>query len=188
MIFGEPCGAKASWHLSYRWGRTPKKPHPGILSRPGIELRPATWQARVPSSAPQLWAFYTLYQIIFILNVFTFCLNHVARENLPRGNIILVTGVNFDQPKQLKLRDHNDRNVWVPRCPSISWMEYSQQVLLSFEQLLFQKELRKTDFRHKAVLLQALKAPWDMWKQESTSSLPPDTRDFHIQWVTININ
>ena len=28
-------GPKASWHLSYRWGKTPKKPHPGNLSRPG---------------------------------------------------------------------------------------------------------------------------------------------------------
>ena len=25
----EPYGAKAFWHLSYRWGKTPKKPHPG---------------------------------------------------------------------------------------------------------------------------------------------------------------
>ena len=30
-------GAKVSWHLSYRWGKTPKKPHPGNLSRPGRE-------------------------------------------------------------------------------------------------------------------------------------------------------
>ena len=32
-----PGGPKASWHLSYRWGRISKKPHPGNLSRPGIE-------------------------------------------------------------------------------------------------------------------------------------------------------
>ena len=37
MIFGEPWGPKASWHLSYRWGKNPKKPHPRNLSRPGIE-------------------------------------------------------------------------------------------------------------------------------------------------------
>ena len=37
-------GPKASWHLSYRWGKTPKKPHPGNLSRPGIEPGPAAWQ------------------------------------------------------------------------------------------------------------------------------------------------
>ena len=30
-----PGGPKASWHLSYRWGKNPKKPHPGNLSRPG---------------------------------------------------------------------------------------------------------------------------------------------------------
>ena len=37
-------GPKASWHLSYRWGKTPKKPHLGNLSRPGIEPGPAAWQ------------------------------------------------------------------------------------------------------------------------------------------------
>ena len=25
MIFREPCGPSASWHLSYRWGKTPKE-------------------------------------------------------------------------------------------------------------------------------------------------------------------
>ena len=35
-----PWGSKVSWHLSYRWGKTPKKPHPGNLSRPGIEPGP----------------------------------------------------------------------------------------------------------------------------------------------------
>ena len=32
-------GPKASWHLSYRWGKTPKRAHPGNLPRPGIEPR-----------------------------------------------------------------------------------------------------------------------------------------------------
>ena len=40
-----PWGPKASWHLSYRWGKTSKKPHAGNLSRPGI----AAWQ--VPGHA-----------------------------------------------------------------------------------------------------------------------------------------
>ena len=50
------CGPKASWHLSCRWGKTPKKPHPGELSLPGIETGPATWEARLLSHAPQQWA------------------------------------------------------------------------------------------------------------------------------------
>ena len=29
MIFGDICGLKVSSHSSYRWGKTPKKPHPG---------------------------------------------------------------------------------------------------------------------------------------------------------------
>ena len=50
-----PCGPKASRNLSYRWGKTPKKPHPGNLSRLGIELGPAAWQARMLPPAPQRW-------------------------------------------------------------------------------------------------------------------------------------
>ena len=48
-------GPKASWHLSYRWGKTPKKSHPGNLSRPGIESGPAAWQARMLPPVPQWW-------------------------------------------------------------------------------------------------------------------------------------
>ena len=50
-----PCRRKASWHLSYRWGKTPKKSHPENLSRPGIEPGPAAWQARMLPPAPQRW-------------------------------------------------------------------------------------------------------------------------------------
>ena len=50
-----PSGLKASWHLSYRWGKTPKKPNPGNLSRPGIEPVSSAWQARMLLSVPQRW-------------------------------------------------------------------------------------------------------------------------------------
>ena len=53
-----PWGPKVSWHLSYRRGKTPKKPHPGNLSRPGIEPGPAAWQARMLPFAPQRWTPY----------------------------------------------------------------------------------------------------------------------------------
>ena len=43
MIFGDPGGPKVSWHLSDRRGKPRKKPHPGNLSRPGIEPGPAAW-------------------------------------------------------------------------------------------------------------------------------------------------
>ena len=56
-----PWGPKVSWHLSYRWGKTRKKPHPGNLSTPGIEPGPAAWQARMLPFAPQRW---TLKNII----------------------------------------------------------------------------------------------------------------------------
>ena len=48
-------GPKASWHLSYSWGKTPKKPHPGNLFRLGIEPRPASWQAHMLPPDPQQW-------------------------------------------------------------------------------------------------------------------------------------
>ena len=62
-----PWGPKVSWHLSYRWGKTPKKPHPGNLSRPGIEPGPAAWQARMLPLAPQRWT----NGITMNLNIFT---------------------------------------------------------------------------------------------------------------------
>ena len=59
-------GPKASWHLSCRWGKTPKKPHPGNLSRPGIEPKPAAWQARMLPPGPQL---FTPSYIVFNFNL-----------------------------------------------------------------------------------------------------------------------
>ena len=50
-----PWGPKASRHLSYRWGKTSKKPHPGNLSWPGIEPGPAVWQAHMLPPGPQRW-------------------------------------------------------------------------------------------------------------------------------------
>ena len=58
-----PCGPKASWHLSYRWGKTPKKPHPGSLSRLDIKPGPAAWQARMLPPAPQRWTVLNLISI-----------------------------------------------------------------------------------------------------------------------------
>ena len=49
------CGPKASRQLSYRWGKTPKKPHPGNLSRLGIEPGSAAWQARMLPPVLQRW-------------------------------------------------------------------------------------------------------------------------------------
>ena len=50
-----PGGPKASWHLPYRWGKSPKKPHPGNLSIPGIEPGSTAWQALILPPAPQRW-------------------------------------------------------------------------------------------------------------------------------------
>ena len=38
------CGPEASWYLPYRWIKTPKKPHTGNLSRPGMEPGPACYR------------------------------------------------------------------------------------------------------------------------------------------------
>ena len=55
-----PCGPKASWHLSYTWGKTPKNPHPGNLSRPEIVSEPAARQARMLPPVPQRWTWNSL--------------------------------------------------------------------------------------------------------------------------------
>ena len=69
-------GPKVSWHLSYRWGKTPKKPHPGNLSRPGIEPGPAAWQARMVPIAPQLWTnLYILFEMLMLV-----CLYYIIWE------------------------------------------------------------------------------------------------------------
>ena len=64
MIFEDLVGLKL-WHLSYRWGKTPRKPHPGNLSRPGIEPGRAAWQERMLPSASQLWISYIYLHIKF---------------------------------------------------------------------------------------------------------------------------
>ena len=54
MVFGDLGGLKFP-DMSYRCGKTPKKPHPENLSRPGIEPGPAAWEARMLPLAPQRW-------------------------------------------------------------------------------------------------------------------------------------
>ena len=55
MLFVDVVGLKLPDICLRGWGKTPKKPHPGNLSRPGIELGPAAWQARMLPPAPQRW-------------------------------------------------------------------------------------------------------------------------------------
>ena len=47
-----PGGRRASWHLSYRWGKIPEKTSARKLSRPVIEPGPVAWQPYMISSAP----------------------------------------------------------------------------------------------------------------------------------------
>ena len=63
-----PWGPKVSWHLSYKLGKTPKKTHPGNLSRPGIEPGSAAWQARMLPLTPQRWTSYFTKSHNFVIN------------------------------------------------------------------------------------------------------------------------
>ena len=67
-----PCGPRAFWHLSCRWGKTPRKPHPRNLSWSGIEPPPYRYiyvtQATRPYRATtcrgrdlKLWIIYTYF-------------------------------------------------------------------------------------------------------------------------------
>ena len=88
-----PWGPKVSWHLFYRWRKTPKKPHSGNLPRPGIEPGPAAWQARMLPLAPQRWTNIIYNEIInkwmgtnflnnSIFNWFAHCYSFVHRKRI----------------------------------------------------------------------------------------------------------
>ena len=55
MLFGDLGGLKFPNICLSGEEKPRKKPHPGNLSRPGIELGPAAWQARIVPLAPQRW-------------------------------------------------------------------------------------------------------------------------------------
>ena len=80
-----PWGPNVSWHLSYRWGKTPKKRHPGNLSRPGIVPGPAAWQARMLAPVPQRW---TLYCILLRIN-------YDRHRSFHFGRVVLNTHIFF---------------------------------------------------------------------------------------------
>ena len=48
-----PCGPKASWHSSFRWGKSPEKTSPRKLVP--IEPGPAVWQAHMLPPAARRW-------------------------------------------------------------------------------------------------------------------------------------
>ena len=89
-----PWRPKASWHLSYRWGKTPKKPHPENLSRPEIEPGPAAWQARMLPLVPQRWTLcvsalicqqspFHFFKRLFLKNPFLVVTYTVRGTNIP---------------------------------------------------------------------------------------------------------
>ena len=55
MIFGDAGGLKFPDICLTGEENSPKKPHPGNLSRPGIEPGPAVWQTRMLPLDPQRW-------------------------------------------------------------------------------------------------------------------------------------
>ena len=80
-----PWGPKVSWHLTYRWGKTPKKPHPGNLSRPGIEPGPAAWQARMLPLAPQRWTAKWYWTFIFQIKIVCWLVVELKEKNFYPG-------------------------------------------------------------------------------------------------------
>ena len=55
MIFGDLVGLQLPDIRFTDEEKPQKKPHPGNLSRPGIEPGPAAWQARMLPLTPQWW-------------------------------------------------------------------------------------------------------------------------------------
>ena len=60
MIFGDLGALKLSDICLTGEENPEKKPHPGNLSRPGIEPGPAAWQARMLPLASQRWTIHTV--------------------------------------------------------------------------------------------------------------------------------
>ena len=78
-----------------------KKPHPGKLSRPGIEPGPAAWQARMLPLAPQRWTgFHSM--IVFLTGVELKEKHSLLDRDLNSDLLILLKGhwdwvlLNFD--------------------------------------------------------------------------------------------
>ena len=65
MMITMPNDIRGPWGLKFPDIRLtgeekpPKKPHPGNLSRPGVQPGPAAWQARMLPLAPQRWTLTT---------------------------------------------------------------------------------------------------------------------------------
>ena len=66
MIFGYLGGLKLP-DIRFTGEENPGKPHPGNLSRPGIEPGPAAWQARMLQLAPQRWTEYHSNFYVYLL-------------------------------------------------------------------------------------------------------------------------
>ena len=99
-------GPKTSWHLPYMWGKSPKKPHPGNLSRPGIEPGPAAWQACILLPAPQRWtinvinkyylySLFLFFHIIFII-IFKIIIINLISFSLLSGSLVLDKSLHLD--------------------------------------------------------------------------------------------
>ena len=67
MIFGDLVGLKFPDICLTGEEKPRKEPHPGNLSRPGIEPGPAAWQARKLPLAPQRWTIIIFLHIIIII-------------------------------------------------------------------------------------------------------------------------
>ena len=79
MIFGDLGGLKFP-DICLKGEEKPRKiPHPGNLSRPGIEPGPAAWQARMLLLAPQRWTPSKITVEKFKFKWFAY---HITAENL----------------------------------------------------------------------------------------------------------
>ena len=93
MIFGDLGGLKFPDICLTGEEKTPKKPNPGNMSRPGIEPGPAAWQVRMLPLAPQRWALHYLNKV----NVYV-C----------KDKIIIITMTNY---KQLDIKFQWDQSI-----------------------------------------------------------------------------
>ena len=77
-------------HLSYRWGKTPKKLYPGNLSRPWIEPGSAAWQTRKLQPAPEWWTIKSLKRLYSDKNLKSYLCNCMLRGFWVKGEWALM--------------------------------------------------------------------------------------------------
>ena len=116
-----PWGSKASRHLPYRRGKTPKKPNQGNLSRRGMEPGPAAWQARMLPPGRRRWTSqFLILRLSLAIDSFASSLGFIRKHKFINA-VILSNGSKSD---------------YHPRCPRFDSRQYSKKYFWEYRAVM----------------------------------------------------